>query len=40
MFPSEEYKEKMKIWEFSEQQIELMMKVNCINDFKLFKPII
>ena len=38
MFPSEEYKEKMKIWEFSGQQIELMMKDNCTNDFILFKP--
>ena len=38
MFPSEEYKEKMKIWELSGQQLDLMIKDNCTNDFILFKP--
>ena len=38
MEPSETYKNKMIIWKCTDEQIEIMLKDQCPNDFKIIPP--
>ena len=38
MEPSEAYKSKMIVWKCSDEQLDIMLKDKCQNDFKIIPP--